>query len=95
MSAFDLSVNPYIAHLPERLASIAMRISKEIVRDMADATLGEVNSFADLHDYVDANTYGGLDSENKDIEGEDLIAIQNALDAWLRCSDPTTGEENV
>ena len=76
-------------------AAIA-RAKKEILKDIAEQRVpATVSSFSDLHDYVDANTYGGLCDENfwGGVGGEDedvdvaFLAenyVQNALDEWIR-----------
>lgn len=45
-----------------------------------------VASFSELHDYVDANEYGGL-CEDWAMEGDYIAfgnAVQDAVDAWIR-----------
>jgi hypothetical protein len=60
---------------------------REILRDMTgDRIAAPVTSFADLHDHVDANEYGGFadPARRADWSTSDLIAVQDAIDAWLR-----------
>lgn len=86
-SAFDRAIEPYVEYLPEHLRKVAVQASREIVRDMCEASLGEVNSFADLGKYVDALTYGGLrDIKDRNDRGD----VQDALDDWLRGTYPNT-----
>ena len=77
-------IEDFVQHLPERLKAIAVRIAAQIAQDRASRTVGALENFAALNRYVDANTYGGLSEENADVQGDDLVAVQNALDAWLR-----------
>lgn len=58
----------------------------EILGDMAAGIVPtSCQSFSHLHDYVDANAYGGL--FDIDLEGDDLIefgnALQDRLHRWL------------
>jgi len=73
-----------------------MRARAEIHRDVAQGIVPKtVTSFAELHDYVDANEYGGftdLDGawafDDDEAWNEQTVAemndVQNALDSWLR-----------
>jgi hypothetical protein len=72
--------------------ALVERVRREILADFADGTLprdGSVCGFADLHDYVDANEYGGIcDADSPlDIREDDDVAIieamQDAIDKWL------------
>lgn len=74
------------------------RSKTEIVEDMhAGLVPATVASFAELHEYRDANEYGGLTEEllNAPAEWDDAEeilaydiefgnAVQDAVDAWLR-----------
>jgi hypothetical protein len=67
-----------------RSAAIVARIKQEILQDVATGVLpGMPATFAELHDYVDANTYGGLSDVHADIDTDELITIQNEVDDWL------------
>lgn len=46
-----------------------------------------VSTFAELHDYVDANEYGGLcdDAACFDASCDDINVIQDAVGRWLKC----------
>lgn len=69
---------------PMRRAAIVARIKQEILRDVATGVLsGMPATFAQLHDYVDANTYGGLDDVHADIDTDELITIHSEVEAWL------------
>lgn len=69
---------------PERIAAAIARGKREILADVRKGTVPhDVATFADLHDYVDANEYGGLcddDAVNPVYIGN---VIQNALAAWI------------
>ena len=60
---------------------------EEILQDIKNGTIdGEVNSFQDLYDYVDANCYGGICendykiSENYELENK----LHKKLDNWIK-----------
>lgn len=67
---------------------------REILEDAGHNVVPRtVASFSELHDYVDANTYGGLCDDDKfekvcDLEeatGRNIVnEIQNAVDAWIK-----------
>jgi hypothetical protein len=84
------------------------RAKSEIHADVRNGIVPKtVASFAELHDYVDANEYGGFCDEGPDTawpwDGDDALwsletqaemnDVQNALDAWIkgRPFDWTTG----
>lgn len=77
--------------------AITKRIKQEIVFDVARSIVpATVGSFAELHDYVDANLYGGteelLDSLTKEYGGQEAMnrhcdimnPIMDAVDAWIK-----------
>lgn len=78
------------------MTSTADRIARakaEILADMAEGVVpATVSTFAALHDYVDANEYGGLcepltgEEEDGFVFESDSTAndVQSALDEWLR-----------
>lgn len=63
---------------------LAEVITAEITADIADGTLPShgITCYADLHDYVDANTYGLESGRMATVEAMD--AAQSIVDAWLR-----------
>lgn len=63
MSTTQTQTRPYT---DEDVARIVARVKDEVLKDIADGTVPEdVADFSTLHDFVDANTYGGLaDYEN-------------------------------
>lgn len=62
------------------------RAKAEILSDVRDGVVpSSVSSFSQLHDYVDANEYGGL-CEDDAMTGDYValgIAVQAEVDAWL------------
>lgn len=70
----------------------------EIVRDVRDGTVpANVHDFASLHDYVDANLYGGaafwpsLPSDSDDEQYQNEFCrfwniVQERLDAWIKAN---------
>lgn len=83
------SRNP--ASVSKAKISKAVALAKhEIEGDMrAGIVPRDVGSFAELHDYVDANAYGGLTSgAYAKLSSSDLVrfarSVQDELDAWLR-----------
>lgn len=66
------------------------RSKREILDDIAKGVVpSDVASFSELHDYVDANEYGGLCEEGAtDGPVEEFIAlgriVQDEVDAWLK-----------
>lgn len=80
------------------IARLVERAKEEILSDCRDGrfTAGEIESFGDLHDHVDANEYGGLCEDEINIEGEALfpertdngtIASQGFMDACEAVQD--------
>ncbi len=77
------------------------RVKREILADMADGTVpSSANSFTMLHDYVDANEYGGAcetgEGNPYPLDGTDEChafwsRVQAEADAWLRAGRPTAG----
>lgn len=75
------------------LEKTIIRMKHEILQDIADGTVpADVMSFGDLHDYVDANEYGGFcDDDNNVIHSlpvdqrcDVLNHCQDAIDFWLK-----------
>lgn len=72
-----------------RLAPIIERSKREILEDIEAGTVpSTVATFSELHDYVDANEYGGLCEEDSIVGAyggwvDDANKIQNAVNAWL------------
>jgi len=59
---------------------------------LADAVSGIVprtcSSFSELHDYVDANGYGGAFEHDFDNEETDFWnSVQDAVDAWIKSGE--------
>lgn len=76
-----------------RIEDIVRRYKAEVLADIEDGIVPpDVATIEELHDYVDANTYAGLcdDGENADIAPDDLIAVQDRVEAWLAAGGATT-----
>ncbi len=84
------------------VAPVVERCKREIRRDIARGTVpATVRTFAELHDYVDANEYGGACETDEDglgwwdgDEAQRAAAmtfwnrVQDAVDAWIRVGMP-------
>lgn len=76
------------------IAAAVERARSEISADIADGVVPDtIGTFEELHNYVDANEYGGLcETAGKyaDVLGFDdtgmanVRAVQDQLDEWLR-----------
>jgi len=69
---------------------ILNKAKKEILSDIKEGIVpNAVTSFSDLHDFVDANYYGGFCDENykasKHFQFED--EIQTKLDEWIKSEE--------
>jgi hypothetical protein len=70
-----------------RLRQAVGRAKAEILRDVAAGLVPEtVASFAELHDHVDANCYGG---GTETFDGSDAACafwnrVQSAVDRWIK-----------
>jgi hypothetical protein len=77
-------VEVVLAEDDARIAQGKREIRADIERGVVPA---DVMRFAELHDYVDANGYGGM--FETDLDGEELVdaanIVQNALDDWMGC----------
>lgn len=88
------------AEWAEKIITAIEQGKREILEDISTGRVpATVKDFSDLHDYVDANEYGGL-CENgwleSDITGDmtddthnAASAVQDALHAWLVAGRPT------
>jgi hypothetical protein len=65
------------------------RAKREVLADVADGTVpATVQSFSELHDYVDANGYGGaFEDDAPEVNDEIWNALQDAVDAWIRSGE--------
>lgn len=74
------------------MKTVTQRIEQakaEITADVKDGLVSaDVSSFSELHDYVDANYYGGWIDDDVPFRGEedlpDVNIMQNAVDAWIK-----------
>lgn len=75
-------------------AAIVALMKEQILEDIAAGVVPvTVNSFSELHDYCDANTYGDplvIERERAGESWSDFIPeVQNEVDAWLKNGHPT------
>jgi hypothetical protein len=75
-----------MAHPDESsIAEAVEQAKREILRDREDGTFGtDVTRFSDLHEYVDANEYGGLCHERAEWPMTAANEVQERLDRWIR-----------
>jgi len=71
---------------------LSERLERAKVEVLADVAAGVVSvavaSFSQLHDYVDANGYGGAFEDNApDPTDEVWDALQCAIDGWIKSGD--------
>jgi hypothetical protein len=71
------------------VALLTERVKREVLYDVVAGTVPEeVSCFADLHDHVDANGYGGAFLWTGDFRNEHCTRlwnrVQDGVDAWLR-----------
>lgn len=76
------------------LGKVIARVKVEIEQDIAAGVVpAEVRSFAELHDHVDANQYGGAAAWPSEEWSTDRFCafwnrVQNAVDVWLKAGRP-------
>lgn len=68
------------------LDEVTKRAKKEILDDMASGIVpASVSSYSELHDYVDANGYGGAFEDEAPTADLDLWNdMQEAVNDWLK-----------
>lgn len=80
-------------HTDAEIDQVVEEVKEEILHDMGRAvnSKGEimpasVSTYSELHDYVDANEYGGFTdpASRADWSLGDIIAMQEKVDAWLQ-----------
>lgn len=79
---------------PARRAAITAQVIEEIREDVRSGVLPHLPvTFGELHDFVDANTYGGMcdDTANADVSTDDWYAIQDDVQEWLTEQAATQG----
>jgi len=68
----------------EKMVEIIKRARQEIIRDVQRGDLPpHIRNFSTLHDYVDANGYGGFFDDNADAPHATVAWVQETLHAWL------------
>lgn len=89
------------------VAEVVALTKREILEDIRDGTVpATVKTFSELHDYVDANCYGGLcDSDLMDeLAGDDGVSmdriidfaneVQGIIDQWIKLGMPEDDGES-
>ncbi len=80
-------------HTDAEIDECVEEVKAEILDDIGCATGSKfeampesIRSFSELHDYVDANEYGGLTDPDRRADWTlgDVIAVQEKVDAWLQ-----------
>jgi len=68
------------------LSNVVARAKSEILFDVTAGTIpASCGSFSELHDYVDANGYGGAFEREFDNEETDFWnAVSDVVDAWIK-----------
>ena len=83
----DKTRNPCLPDFSaDELRRVVERAKAEILADVAAGTVPSTcASFSELHDYTDANGYGGAFERPFDNEETDFWnAVQDAVDAWIK-----------
>jgi hypothetical protein len=79
----------------ETKLAIIERAKAEIREDvMAGVVPGNTYDFEKLHEYVDANEYGGFTEDNFTTDWDFVVDVQNILDAWMKKTGIDLEEEN-
>lgn len=70
--------------IPGTATELVVRIQQDILEDVdAGVIPTTVSTFSELHDYVDANIYGGLCDDHAHVRTETVIVVQDEVDRWL------------
>lgn len=60
------------------------RAKSEIVHDyLAGIVPDSISSFDELHEFVDANEYGGFCDDNTTTDYDLIVRVQSAVSEWL------------
>jgi hypothetical protein len=74
---------------------IIERAKAEIRSDVLSGVVPDnTYDFEKLHDYVDANEYGGFTDDNFTTDWDFVVDVQNILDAWMKKTGIDLEEEN-
>lgn len=86
--------NPFRLMNPEQMDEFVAKVKAEVLADIGKATnhegdimpitVGWERGYSELHDYVDANTYGGMCDDGTAITLGDSNAMSDIVDEWLR-----------
>lgn len=85
----------------QHVEAAVARGKAEILADIAaDRVPADISTFSALHDYVDANEYGGICEEawvdwygDPEDEADDSAIVQSRLHRWLWDGRPQAGSE--
>lgn len=89
VAALSLALRLMNGPVTQTHAELVRRTKAEVLRDIEDGTVDEdVADFSSLHDFVDANCYGGFTEDNRYATLEAMNAVQNDVDAWLVAGRP-------
>lgn len=79
----------------ENKLAIIERAKAEIREDVLAGIIPDnTYSFEDLHNFVDANEYGGFTDDNFTADWDFVVDVQNILDAWMKKTGIDLEEEN-
>lgn len=79
----------------ETKLAIIERAKAEIREDVLLGIIPDnTYSFEDLHNFVDANEYGGFTDDNFTADWDFVVDVQNILDAWMKKTGIDLEEEN-
>lgn len=68
----------------EAIGAAVADAKREILEDVRDGRVpADVPTFSALHDYVDANEYGGLTEDRAAWSLSTVAAVQDELDRWI------------
>ncbi|MCL5745317.1 MAG: hypothetical protein M1541_15555 [Acidobacteria bacterium] len=73
----------------DQLVERLERAKREVLADVAAGIVPvTIASFSQLHDYVDANGYGGaFEDDAPDASDESWDALQCAVDGWIKSGE--------
>lgn len=75
-----VSMEPKFLTVEGAIAKAKLEILVDIEQGYVPST---VKSFSELHDYVDANCYGGLCDDDNILDIEEMNTVQTIVSGWL------------
>jgi hypothetical protein len=82
---------------PQTIDPVVERAKREVLADIRSGRVpASVRDFSELHDYVDANEYGGACETDSDVAFDGFTEeqvdfwneVQNRVDAWIKAGRP-------